>query len=293
VRGRGRWLHGQSLAPLQSAQLSRVAAEMATALLACVDGTVGPAAEARIPATDEGLLRGDGAFEVIRLYGGRPFALADHLVRLEHSAANLRLPIDLDAVRGDVERLLAAAGGAPEHACLRIVLTRGGRRLLFTETLPPHPPAIRLATVTYAPTRVLDGVKSLSYAGNMLATRLAQEQGADEALLVTPHGRVLEAPTSSIFWVAGGVLATPPLSDHILASITRARVIELLDAQERPCALDELLVADEAFIASTTREVQAVATIDGRELAAGAGAGPVTREAAQLLAERIRAELSA
>ena len=82
------------------------------------------------------------------------------------------------------------------------MLTRGGRRLLLTEPLPATAASdVRLGIVTYAPTRVLDGVKSLSYAANMLCTRLAQERGFDEALLVTPHGRVLEAPTSSLFWV--------------------------------------------------------------------------------------------
>jgi branched-chain amino acid aminotransferase len=264
---------------------------MATALLACLDGVVGPAEEARVPATDDGLLRGDGAFEVLRLYDGRPFALEEHLARLARSAESLRLPLDLDAIRTDAERLLAAAGSRPEHGCLRIVVTRGGRRLLLTEPLPDHDGPIRLVSVTYAPTRVLDGVKSLSYAGNMLATRLAQERGGDEALLVTPHGRVLEAPTSSLFWVAGGVLSTPPLSDHILASITRSLAIEVTGAEERPCALDELLAADEAFLASTTREVQPVAAIDGQELASGGEAGPVTQDAARRVRVRIAAAL--
>src|SRR5215212_4669252 len=240
---------------------------MATAHLACLDGAVMPAADAAVPATDEGLLRGDGAFEVLRLYGGRPYALEAHLERLARSAANLRLPIELDAVRADVARLLDAAGGEPDPGALRIVLTRGGRRLLLTETLPRHAPAIRLATVTYAPVRLLDGVKSLSYAANMLATRIAQERGADEALLVTPHGRVLEAPTSSLFYVnARGELCTPPLDDHILASITRDRVIELTGAVERVTTNEELLDAREAFLASTTREVQSVEAIDDREL---------------------------
>jgi branched-chain amino acid aminotransferase len=256
--------------------------------LACLDGVVGPAGEARVPATDPGLLRGDGAFEVLRLYEGRPFALEEHLARLRRSCENLRLDADLDALRADVARLLEAAGGGPEHGCLRIVLTRGGRRLLLIEPLPDHGAPARLVSVTYSPTRVLDGVKSLSYAANMLATRLAQERGGDEALLVTPHGRVLEAPTSSLFWVAGGVLSTPPLSDHILASITRSLVIELSGAEERPCTLDELLAADEAFLASTTREVQPVAAIDGVELAPD---GSVTREAARRLRERIVSEL--
>jgi branched-chain amino acid aminotransferase len=260
---------------------------MATAHLACLDGAVMPAADAVVPATDEGLLRGDGAFEVMRLYGGRPYALQEHLDRLERSAANLRLPLDVAAVRADVARLLDAAGGEPDPGMLRIVVTRGGRRLLLTEELPEHAPAIRLATVTYAPVRLLDGIKSLSYAANMLATRLAQEQGADEALLVTPHGRVLEAPTSSLFWVAGGAVFTPPLSDHILASITRAVAIELAGAEERSCTLDELYAADEAFLASTTRELQPVASIDGRALPGG----PVATDLAARLHERILGEL--
>src|SRR3954466_12103505 len=178
-------------------------------MLGILDGTVMPADEVRIPATDEGLLRGDGVFEVIRLYEGRPFALDDHLARMEHSAANLRLPADIDAVRADVAALLDA--GRPGDGLVRIVLTRGGRRLTFLEPLPATPASISLQTVTYAPTRIMDGVKSLSYAPNMLATRMAQEQGADEALLVTPHGRVLEAPTSTFACsLDGRTLVTPP-----------------------------------------------------------------------------------
>src|SRR6185436_9323082 len=132
-----------------------IRALMATAHLACLDGAVMPAADAVVPATDEGLLRGDGVFEVLRLYGGRPFALDAHLARLGRSAENLRLPLDLPAVRADVARLLDAAGGQPDPGCLRIVVTRGGRRLLLTESLPAHAPAIRLAGVTYAPVRLL------------------------------------------------------------------------------------------------------------------------------------------
>jgi branched-chain amino acid aminotransferase len=273
---------------------------MATVHLACLDGAVMPAAGALVPATDEGLLRGDGVFEVIRLYGGRPFALEDHLERMGRSARNLRLPLDVAAVRDDVARLLDAAGGEPDPGALRIVLTRGGRRLLLTETLPRYASSIRLATVTYAPVRLLDGIKSLSYAANMLATRIAQEHGADEALLVTPHGRVLEAPTSSLFWVAGGVVRTPPLSDHILASITRALTLELAGAQEHSCSVEELLSADEAFLVSTTRELQAVASLDGRAIGSAAAvgpepfaAGPVSRNLAARLRARILADLAA
>jgi branched-chain amino acid aminotransferase len=257
--------------------------------LASVDGRVMLASAATIPATDEGLLRGDGVFEVIRVYAGQPFAFEEHLQRLERSASNLRLPLDVEAVRSDAWRLLAHAGTGPDHELLRIVVTRGGRRLLFTEPMHEMADRIRLGSVTYAPTRILDGVKSLSYGANMLASRLARERGFDEALLVTPHGRVLEAPTSSIFWVADGELLTPPLEEHILASITRAVVIAATGAAERSCTLEELLTADEAFLASTTREVQPVAAIDGRSFDAP---GPVTRRATELVGSVIRERLA-
>ena len=262
-----------------------VAAPTTTAELACIDGRTLPADEATIPATDEGLLRGDGVFEVIRVYDGRPFALADHLDRLETSAANLRL----DGVpRGELEEeipaLLEDRGGADFDGCLRVVLTRGGRRLLLTEPLPPTPERIRLGTVEYAPTRVLDAIKSLSYGANMLCSRLARERGFDEALLVTPHGRVLEGPTSTLFYVLDGELWTPPIDDHILESITRRHVMELTGARERVTARDEIRLMTEAFLASTTREVQAVHAIEDHELERG---GPLTRDAARLLRERI------
>ena len=82
---------------------------------------------------------------------------------------------------------------------VRVLVTRGGRRISFLEPFPVLPDTLALKTITYSPTRILDGVKSLSYGANMLATRMAAAEGADEALLVTPHGRFLEAPTSSFF----------------------------------------------------------------------------------------------
>lgn len=260
-----------------------------SASLASVDGQITLAHEATIPATDEGLLRGDGAFEVIRVYDGRPFALEEHLRRLERSASNLRLPLDLEAVRADANRLLAHAGPGPDHEALRIVITRGGRRLLLTEPVPEADGPARLASVVYSPTRVLDGVKSLSYAANMLASRLARERGFDEALLVTPHGHVLEAPTSSIFWIKDGAVLTPPLEEHILASITRRIAIEQSGAEERSCTLEELSAADEAFLASTTREIQAVVQVDEQLFDAP---GPVTSRIAAEVGEAIRSELA-
>ena len=170
------------------------------------------------------------------------------------------------------------------------MLTRGGRRRLLDRTAPEHTGTHTVAVVEYAPTRVLDGIKSLSYGGNMLCSRLARERGFDEALLVTPHGRVLEAPTSSLFWVdADGTINTPPLSEHILASITRQRVMEVTDVTERPCTMDNLRGAPEAFLASTTREAQSIAAIEDFELPEGER----TREVRTALRARIEEELAA
>ena len=270
-------------AALVSADVTRVSPED----LASIDGAIQPAGEATIAITDDGLVRGDGAFEVIRVYDGRPYAVTEHLDRLERSVANLRL--SWKPARDELERELAAlleARGAGFDGQLRIMLTQGGRRILMTEPLPATAERVRLAYVTYAPPRILDGVKSLSYAGNMLASRIAKERGFDEAVLVTPHGRVLEAPTSSLFWVdARGDLVTPPLEDHILASITRAHLLELLEVEERSVAATDLLAAREAFLASTTREVQAVSAIDDRTLEPG----PRTQVVAKAFSERVHA----
>jgi branched-chain amino acid aminotransferase len=138
---------------------------------------------------------------------------------------------------------------------------------------------------------ILNGVKSLSYAANMQATRLAKARGADEALLVRENGTVLEPPTSTIFWAsADGALRTPALETGVLASITRRRLIEALEVEEGEWALADVTTgAGEAFLASTVREVQAVAAIDGKELPAAPG--PRTEEAKRAFAEILAREL--
>jgi branched-chain amino acid aminotransferase len=233
--------------------------------LTSIDGRIVPTPEARVPASDDGLLRGDGVFEVIRLYAGRPFALSEHLDRLERSAAAIELPVDRDPLEAEISALLAEFG---EHeGQLRLVITRGGRRLAATENLPDLGDTVSLASVTYSPTVILTGVKSLSYAANMQATRLAKSQGADEAVLVRPDGIVLEPPTSTVFWVSGeGVLRTPSLDAGILASITRARIVDELEVEEGEFPIDDLRGAQEAFLASTVREVQPVSAIDGADV---------------------------
>ncbi len=256
--------------------------------LASVDGKIGPTASATIGLKDDGLYRGDGAFEVIRLYGGKPFALVDHLDRLGRSAAAIELEFDRGALEAEIEALLTAAG--PVEGQLRLIVTRGERRLAMTEPIPAHAETLGLASVTYCPSVILNGVKSLSYAANMQATRIAKGQGADEAVLIRPDGTVLEPPTSSVFWVsADGELRTPALSGGVLESITRDRMIKALQVAEGTWQIDDLRGASEAFLASTTREIQAVASIDGR--AFPTAPGPRTQEAQQAFAETLGREL--
>lgn len=256
--------------------------------LASVDGRIAPTAEATVPLRDDGLYRGDGAFEVIRIYGGQLFALADHLDRLQRSAGAIELEFDRAALEREIDALLAQAGDADGQ--LRLIVTRGGRRIAATEPLPPHAETLRLATVTYCPTVILNGVKSLSYAANMQATRLARAQGADEAVLVQPDGTVLEPPTSAIFWVSPqGGLRTPALDVGVLESITRDRLVKALHVEEGAWPVADLRAAHEAFLASTTREIQAVSAIDGAELPIAPG--PRTREAQEAFAATLGQEL--
>jgi branched-chain amino acid aminotransferase len=247
---------------------------MAVNELASVDGVIAPTAETMIPIQDDGLYRGDGVFEVIRLYDGRPLALAEHLDRLERSAAAIDLDSQRPALEPEIASLLEAHGDA--DAQLRLIVTRGGRRIALIEALHDWGETVSLRSVTYAPSVILTGVKSLSYGANMQATRIAKAAGADEALLVRPDGIVLEAPTSTIFWTdAGGQLHTPALDVGILDSITRRAVVQELHVLEGDYPLESLLESGEAFLASTTREIQPISAIDGREF----GSGPRTAEA--------------
>jgi branched-chain amino acid aminotransferase len=254
-------------------------------LPAVANGALTSAEEVVVAARDEGFLRGDGVFEVIRLYGGRPFALDEHLERMSESASRLRLPFSVaDTVR-DVSLLLSKAG--PFDGALRLLATRGGFRLAVVEPIHELPASISLATVDYQPSGLMNGVKSLSYAGNMLARRIAVEQGADDALLVRPDGAILEGPTSAFFYVRDRKIFTPPISEGILASITRRHLLAISDAGERSLSITELPLVEEAFLASTLREVHPVHRVADRQLPGGEG------EVTSRIADEMRAHVQA
>ncbi len=255
--------------------------------IASVDGSISATTDAVLPLPDDGLFRGDGVFEVIRVYDGKPYALADHLDRIERSAAKIELEVDRTSVESELGPLLEQNGQGDGQ--LRIVLTRGGRRILLIENVPEHAPSVSLSRVEYSPTVILDRVKSLSYAANMQAGRIAKAAGADEALLVLFDGTVLEAPTSSIFWAhAHGRVKTPSLDLPILDSITRNRLVRELDVDEGNFDLDDLHHAKEAFLASTVREVQAISSVDGHSYEVD---GPHTLEAKKAFAAVLEREL--
>jgi branched-chain amino acid aminotransferase len=256
--------------------------------LAAVDGRRMPRSEAVIAATDEGLLRGDGAFEVARLYRGIPFAWDDHVERLQRSCAALRLTLDPDLLDAEAKSLVADAGQI--DGLLRVVVTRAGRRLLMIEPLKPGRATLRLAVVEHEPSALLAGVKSLSYAANMLANRIAQERGYDEALFVSRDNMVLEGPTFSFFWVEDGIVHAPPLAEGILDSITRRRVLEAVDVRQEPCSLDRLRErGEECFAAGTGIEVAPVLAVEG--VAERDKPGPVTLAAQRATRELIEREL--
>lgn len=256
-------------------------------LPASVDGVLCDARTASVPLYDDGLLRGDGAFEFIRCYAGRPFALDEHLDRLERTCRTIRLDCPRRSLEREIGSLLDWRG--PVSTDMRIVLTRGGRRIVILEPWLEWPPA-RLAFVADSPRAILSGAKSLSYAGNMLARRVATERGFDEALLVTAEGHVMEVQQAAFFWVApSGALCTPPLAEGILDSITRRVVMKHLDVEERVCSTDDALRAAEAFLAGTAREIQGVGVIEDRIFADVPG--PVTRAAAEAYRREVRNRL--
>jgi branched-chain amino acid aminotransferase len=254
-----------------------------------VDGQIGPVAEATISIADDGFLRGDGAFEMLKLYGGKPFALEDHLDRLDRSTEGIFLEYDRPTFEREIGALIEAHG--KQDAALRLVLSRGGRRIAIVEPLPDFRHGLTLSSVRYQPTIVLNHLKTLSYGGNMRSTRIAQRHGADEALWIQPDGSVLEAPTSTLFWVdRDGELHTPELDVGVLASITRERIMRLVPATEdEGCQLADVLGASELFLASSLREIQGISALDGLEYVCP---GPVTQKVADLLSEHIEAELT-
>jgi branched-chain amino acid aminotransferase len=233
-----------------------------------------------LPTSDSSIIRGDGCFEAVRSYGGNLFRLDDHLDRLDFSAAALGLMVPS---RDSLYDWTSAVAAGRDDCVVRIILTRGpavpgaegsGRCVVMSHPLPPSPGPLRLLPVA-APWHPagrpwqLAGVKTISYAPNLAASRQAGDAGFDDALLISDDAIVLEGPTFSVGWIQGGTIYTPSLELGILASITRRVVMEVTEVKETVAALDVVVDADEVFVMSTLKEVTPVTALGDRAFAVG------------------------
>lgn len=277
-----------------------------------IGGRICPPDEAKVSVFDRGFLYGDSVYETVSTVQGRLFALAEHLDRLERSAARigLRSPARVEIERAVGDTVRAAAN---DESRVRIMLTRGVGKLdldpassddtqLIVVVMPFHPlpralyeegaSAAIVSVVRNDPRAIDPAIKSGNYLNNVLALGEARRQGAHEALLCAADGTVAEGASSNVFMVKDGELRTPGLDVGILEGITRAQVLALAQANGIPARQtrlrpDELRAADEVFITSATRAVLPISRIDGVSIGGGRP-GPITRRLMQLLDQMAR-----
>ncbi|MES4890584.1 aminodeoxychorismate lyase [Streptomyces sp. NPDC096012] len=267
-----------------------------------LDGGLRDPESAHVSVFDHGLTVGDGIFETVKAVDGKLFALTRHLDRLTRSARGLGLPDpDHDEIRRACTAVLEA--GPVPLGRLRITYTGGHGPLgsdrgdhgptlvvaLDRTTRRPDSTAVITVPWTRNERGALTGLKTTSYAENVVALARAHEHGASEALFGNTAGQLCEGTGSNVFVVLDGEIHTPPVASGCLAGITRALTVEWTGAKETELPLDVLERADEVFLTSTLRDVQAVHRVDDRELAATPG--PVTAKAMRIFDERAGQDL--
>ncbi|WP_287605325.1 branched-chain-amino-acid transaminase [Thiothrix sp.] len=258
-----------------------------------IDGSIMPAAEAKISVFDHGFLYGDGVFEGVRFYNGKAFRLPLHLKRLQRSAQALQLaiPLSADELAQAVAELIAASPLTDGY--LRILVTRGVGALGINPATCQQPSVIIIAdqlqmvsdaqrsqgvraiiasTRRLTPDRLDSRIKSLNYLNAILARMEANYAGVEEAILLNDRGCVAEGTADNLFIVSDGVLLTPPATEGALAGITRQTVLELavangIPAREAILTSYDLYNADECFLTGTGAKLIPVREIDGRKMA--------------------------
>lgn len=267
------------------------------------------ATTARIDPSDRGFTLGDGVFETLRAYGGKPFRLAAHVARLAAGAAALGIPLPLPAARiaEAVAETIAANDLMTDDAAIRITLSRGtgargllppadARPTLMISASVYHPPAARPLGAVISEIRrnehsPLARIKSLNYLDNVLAQRDAAARGADEAILLNTAGRLACAARANLFVLRGRALLTPPESEGVLPGIARAEVLEIarelnIGAHETPLDRNALATADEAFLSNSLIEIAGLGRIDGRPIGEG-GIGATTAKIREAYRARV------
>ena len=271
------------------------------AAAAWVDGGLVPPDRAVVSAFDHGLTVGDGVFETLRVSGGVPFALRRHLDRLAASASTLGLALpERQVLEGAVAEVVAASGLS--EARLRVTVTggpaplgsgrgtRGPTVVVAAAALEPFPAVAEVAVVPWPRNErsAVSGAKTTSYAENVVALAHARRLGAGEAIFANTRGELCEGTGSNVVVGVDGGLVTPPLSSGCLAGVTRALVLACADVAEATLPVRALADADEAFLTSTTREIQPISTVDGHALSVAPG--PLTRAAMDAFAALVTSD---
>lgn len=272
-----------------------------------LNGELVPMADAKISVEDRGFQFADGVYEVIRLYNGKPFTLADHLERLERSCGGIAMEMPMPRAQLVTEIARFLANAPMKEGMIYVQVTRGAAPrnhviaaglkptlLFYTRALPPMPKAgqaegVKLFSVADERWKRC-WVKSIALLPNILAKNAAVAAGADEAVFVE-DGYVSECSASNFFAVMGGKLVTHPVGPKILPGITRKLLLALaedVDVQvvERPISEAEAIFAEELFITSTTREIAWVSQWNGKAVGWGS-AGPVTMRLHRALQEKV------
>ncbi len=268
-----------------------------------IDGQLRAPGDAKVSVFDRGFLYGDSVFETIRTYHSLPFALSEHLARLEASASKvfIELPVPVSQLAEEVRQTLAAAANPESY--IRVMITRGqgalgldpalanvASRVIIVEQLKALPPSAYrdgVATVTFKTLRPSDataaeGAKIGNYLVAVLAMREAKAEGAHEALILDAQGHVVEGATSNLFYVVAGRLLTPPVRAGILPGITRDRILKAaqrlgIETEFALPNVEQLQAADEVLISSSIRELVPVVRVDGVPVG-DARPGPITTQ---------------
>lgn len=275
--------------------------------VAFINGAFVPLAEAKVSIEDRGFQFGDGVYEVIRTYNGRPFALETHLARLDRSAKALDLTQPYSSVEWTAYVLEAIRRAAYPEAKIYIQVTRGvaPRDHAYSAEATPtvvmtvrefHPLARSIQAAGVEAMTVEDirwgrcDIKSVNLLANVLARQQVKQAQVFEAILVRA-GLVTEGAISNVMVVQGGAVVTAPEGPRILSGVTRAVVLNLalsegLPVQERFVSQSDLYDADEVFLTGTTVEVLAVVRIDGKVIGNGRP-GPIAQRLAASFTNRV------